>query len=82
MTNSKIIKVAEPIVGEEEVEAVRKVLLSGNYVSGKKVEEFENEFADYVGVSYAVAVSSGTDADAAAQRRQETDAGDHNPAGH
>ena len=39
MTNSKIIKVAEPIVGEEEVEAVRKVLLSGNYVSGKKVRQ-------------------------------------------
>jgi len=32
------------------------------FVGGKSVEKFEEEFTDYVGVDYAVAVSSGTDA--------------------
>jgi dTDP-4-amino-4,6-dideoxygalactose transaminase len=32
------IKVAHPSVGEEEAEAVREVILSGNYVSGPKVK--------------------------------------------
>jgi len=57
-----MIKVAEPIVGEEEAEAVRQVLLSGNYVSGKKVAAFEAAFAEYIGTKYAVAVSNGTSA--------------------
>ncbi|MFC2001727.1 DegT/DnrJ/EryC1/StrS family aminotransferase [Chloroflexota bacterium] len=54
------IKVAEPFVGEEEAQAVREVLLSGSYVSGAKVQEFEQKFADYIGVKYAIAVNSGT----------------------
>lgn len=56
------IKVAQPFVGEEEASAVRDVLLSGDYVSGSKVEAFEKAFADYVGTKYAVAVSNGTSA--------------------
>ncbi len=56
----KSINVAVPMVGEEEAEAVRKVLLSGKYVSGSRVEEFEREFAGYIGTKYAVAVNSGT----------------------
>ena len=60
MQNKTIIKVAIPQVGEEEVEAVRQVLLSGQFVSGAKVEEFEKAFAEYIGVKYAVAVNSGT----------------------
>jgi len=55
-----IIKVATPQVGEEEAEAVRQVLLSGNFVSGQKVRRFEERFADYIGCGHAVAVSSGT----------------------
>jgi perosamine synthetase len=54
------IKVASPQVGEEEANAVRDVLLSGNYVSGTKVKEFEKRFAQYIGVKHAMAVSSGT----------------------
>ncbi len=60
MINMRIIKVAKPFVDEEEVQAVREVLLSGHYVSGPKVKEFEEKFADYVGVKHAVAVNSGT----------------------
>ena len=60
--NDTLIKVAEPIVGEEEAEAVRQVLLSGNYVSGAGVAAFEKAFAEYIGTRYAVAVSNGTSA--------------------
>lgn len=58
--NENFIKVARPFVGEEEADAVRQVLLSGLFVSGKKVAEFETAFADYIGTRYAVAVSNGT----------------------
>jgi len=54
------IKVAIPIINEEEVQAVRNVLLSGYYTSGPKVAEFEKKFAEYIGTKYAVAVNSGT----------------------
>lgn len=47
-------------LGEEEKKAVCDVIDSGWISQGKKVEEFEKEFAKYVGASYAVAVSSGT----------------------
>jgi len=38
------------------------VLKSGMLAQGAKVEEFENEFAKYIGTKYAVAYSSGTSA--------------------
>jgi perosamine synthetase len=57
---TEFIKVSTPIVGKEEVEAVREVLLSGSYVSGQRVKSFERKFAEYIGVKHAVAVSSGT----------------------
>lgn len=56
----KYIKVAVPITGEEEASAIREVILSGNFVSGKNVAEFERRFASYVGVAGASAVNSGT----------------------
>ena len=56
------IKVATPDVGQEEIDAVSEVIRSGNYVSGKRVKEFEEAFAEYVGTDFAFAVSSGTDA--------------------
>ncbi len=55
-----MIKVAVPITGEEEIAAVREVILSGNFVSGKNVAQFEESFADYIGVSAAAATNSGT----------------------
>ena len=55
-----LIRVAKPQVGNEEIEAVRQVLLSGQFVSGARVEEFESAFAEYIGVEHAVAVNSGT----------------------
>lgn len=60
--SQEFIKVAIPHVDEQEVAAVKEVLLSGNYVSGAKVKEFEQRFAEYIGTKYAVAVSNGTSA--------------------
>ncbi|UCG95101.1 MAG: aminotransferase class I/II-fold pyridoxal phosphate-dependent enzyme, partial [archaeon] len=57
-----MINIASPILGEEERKAVMEVLESGMLVQGAKVEEFEKEFARYVGTEYAVATSSGTTA--------------------
>ncbi len=57
-----MIPIAKPIISEEEVEEVVKVLRSGFIAQGPKVAEFEDNFAEYVGVEHAVASSSGTTA--------------------
>jgi dTDP-4-amino-4,6-dideoxygalactose transaminase len=49
-------------IASELDKAVGGVLASGMYVQGEEVERFEEEFADYTGVSHAVACSSGTSA--------------------
>jgi perosamine synthetase len=54
------IPIAKPLLGKEELEAVREVFESGQLVQWKKVRLFEEEFAKYVGVKHAVAVSNGT----------------------
>ncbi|BDZ69704.1 hypothetical protein GCM10025861_02210 [Methanobacterium petrolearium] len=57
-----MIPIAKPLIGEEEIEEVEKVLKSGFIAQGPKVAEFEEEFASYVGTEHAIAVSSGTTA--------------------
>ncbi|MEZ4518379.1 MAG: DegT/DnrJ/EryC1/StrS family aminotransferase [Chloroflexota bacterium] len=42
--------------------AVARVMQSGWYILGEEVRRFEQEFADYIGVSHAIGVASGTDA--------------------
>ena len=51
-----------PKFSDEEIIAVSKVLKSGNvnYWTGQEGLLFEKEFASYVGVNHAVAVSNGT----------------------
>lgn len=44
----------------DDIQAVVEVLKSGMLTQGRTVEAFENAVAEYVGVKYAVAVSSGT----------------------
>ncbi|MCS7116070.1 MAG: DegT/DnrJ/EryC1/StrS family aminotransferase [Nitrososphaerales archaeon] len=54
------IKLAEPMISDEEKEAIFKVLSSGRFVMGEQNRYFEREFANFLGIKYAVAVSSGT----------------------
>ncbi len=50
-----------PIYGEEEYKALKEVLESGVWgIGGKKKIEFEKKFAEYHGVDYGIAVTSGT----------------------
>ena len=56
------IPIAKPIIKEEEIEEVVKVLKSGFIAQGPKVAEFEEKFAEFVGAKYAIATSSGTTA--------------------
>lgn len=55
-----MIPIIKPLLGEEEAEAIRQVVLSGWVTQGPKVAEFERAFAEYVGAPHACAVSSGT----------------------
>ena len=50
---------SRPSCGEEEADAVRRVVLSGQLAQGEEVERFEEEVAAFVGRRYAIAVSSG-----------------------
>ena len=54
------IRVAEPNIEEEDAKAMYQAVKENRLSSGKYVEEFENEFAKYVGVKEAIAVNSGT----------------------
>lgn len=56
----RAIPIAMPWVGKDELQAIRRVLLSRWLGQGPKVEEFERSFARYIGTRFAVAVSSGT----------------------
>lgn len=56
------IPIANPIIGEEEIEEVVKVLKTGFIAQGPKVAEFEEKFAEFVGAKYGIATSSGTTA--------------------
>ncbi len=50
-------------ITKESRQLIDKILDSGRVSNGKYVREFEERFAELVGVKEAVAVSSGTDAD-------------------
>ena len=56
------IPVARPSIGADEENAVLAALRSGWVSQGPRVAEFENRFAEYVGATCAVAVSSCTTA--------------------
>ena len=55
-----LIPIARPTIGEEEKQAVLRVLESGQLAQGPLVREFEEAFAERIGVREAVAVNSGT----------------------
>jgi len=51
-----------PYYEEDEMAAVRSCMLSGkvNYWTGDECRKFEAEYADYVGVKHAIALTNGT----------------------
>ncbi len=58
----KQIAIAKPVIGKEEIRAVKKVMLSGSLAQGPEVSKFENLFSKFVGDRECVAVNSGTSA--------------------
>lgn len=54
------ISLFKPSMSLQEVEAIKKVLLSGWIGLGPKTEEFEKKFAKYTGAKYAIALNSCT----------------------
>jgi dTDP-4-amino-4,6-dideoxygalactose transaminase len=55
-----MIPISRPDVGEAEEAAVLEVLRSGMLAMGRKTAEFEEAWAAYCGVRYAVLMSNGT----------------------
>ena len=55
-----MIPVFRPCFGEEELEALREPFESGWIGLGPKTREFEQRFAQFIGVPYAVGVNSAT----------------------
>ncbi|MBI5495490.1 MAG: DegT/DnrJ/EryC1/StrS family aminotransferase [Deltaproteobacteria bacterium] len=54
------VALSKPLIGDEEKQAVLKVLDSGMIAQGPVTEAFEKAFAAEVGVPHAVAVANGT----------------------
>ena len=50
------------LIREKIEKAVLEQMSSGMYIGGAAVENFEKKFASYIGVKYAIALNSGTDA--------------------
>ncbi len=55
-----MIPIIKPVMDEREVEAARRVILSGWITQGPEVVAFEKEFAAHVGADHAVAASNCT----------------------
>jgi perosamine synthetase len=51
---------AQPILNEEIIDEINKVLKSGLLVQGPRVAELEQNFANYCGVKYCSVLNSGT----------------------
>ena len=56
------IKVGDLKIGDEEKEAINRVLESGKISEGVCVSEFEKKWAEFVGTKYSVLFNSGTSA--------------------
>lgn len=61
MENKKIL-LAKPYVNDEAIKKVVEVLRSGWLSHGSKVKEFEDSFAQYIGVKHAISFNSCTSA--------------------
>ena len=57
---NKIIPYGRQNITQEDLDAVSQALVGDFLTQGPIIKEFEEEFASYVGASYAVAVTNGT----------------------
>jgi dTDP-4-amino-4,6-dideoxygalactose transaminase len=77
---SELIPINLPKIGEEEIQAVIKVMRSGILTTGlgagPNVTEFERNYAEFAGVKHAIAVNTGTAALHAAMMAAGVKAGD------
>jgi perosamine synthetase len=55
-----MIPVCEPLIGDEEWQNLRKCVEDNWIAAGRYVQEFEQQWADYCGKRYGVAVANGT----------------------
>ena len=62
MTVEAPIRLARPLVDQDELNEIQAVLSSGYLAQGPKVTEFERLVADYVGTKHAFAMTSATTA--------------------
>lgn len=60
VNNSDFIAFAKPLISDEEEQAVLRIMRSGWLTTGSETLAFEKEFAEFVGVPYALAVNSAT----------------------
>jgi dTDP-4-amino-4,6-dideoxygalactose transaminase len=60
MNDGSYIPFHLPEIGEEEIQEVVATLRSGWLTTGRRTQQFEQEFRDYTGCNHALAVSSGT----------------------
>jgi dTDP-4-amino-4,6-dideoxygalactose transaminase len=61
-TREEFLPFSPPLIGAEEIAEVADTLRSGWITTGPKTKQFEREFARFIGVPSALAVSSATDA--------------------
>lgn len=71
-----MIPFAKPIIGDEEKEAVIRVLESGMIAEGKVSRDFEKQFSAYIGTKYATVTSNGTTALSTALEAMDIQPGD------
>jgi len=63
-------------VKENAMEAIQQIFETQHFILGKNINEFEEQFAQYCGTKYCVAMSSGTDALLAAHMALDIGVGD------
>jgi CDP-6-deoxy-D-xylo-4-hexulose-3-dehydrase len=55
-------KLASDTWGQEEIDAIHRVIASGRYTMGEEVKKFESQFAEFFGSKHAVMTNSGSSA--------------------
>ena len=57
-----MIKISDPIIGQEEINAALRAMKSGVLARGNEIKSFEQSFSGFCGVEHSIATSNGTTA--------------------